>query len=202
MSNTSNLTPEQSDGIATRANFQQSLESIGEKPLLPWREQNGVIYITVTSDGTTGEKWIARLEQKGFRVSPYAKSLLCSQDFQPTTGVTYEIAILKGVLFADDDRSSRNIRAEAERRQLIKPSAEIACLIREKFTDQEIEAMGLWWIVVMHESTKDSGAGLDLFSVDRDDGGRWLNAYCDDPDNSWSRDDGFVFLLSQASPQA
>ena len=166
-----------------------------------WREQDGVIYFSVTSDGTTGEQWIKRLEDKGFRVSDYAKSVLRSPDFKPTKGVTTEIAILKGMLFEDRDRITSNIRDLATQRKLTTPNAEVACLIRENFSDEEIEAMGLWWIVAMHEPIKDSDGDLLLLGARRGDGGRWLNAYCGSPDRRWGRDDGFAFVLSQVSPQ-
>lgn len=46
------------------------------EPTRSWREEDGVIYFSVTSDGTTGEDWITRLESKGFRVDDYAKQVL------------------------------------------------------------------------------------------------------------------------------
>ena len=168
------------------------------KPTRSWREQDGVIYLSVTSDGTTGPEWIARLEKKGFRVGDYAKSVLCSKDFKPTSGITTEIAILKGMLFEDSNRVTKKIRVEAESRKLTKPNAEVACLIRENFSDEEIEAMGLYWIVAMHEPINDSDGGPTLLSVDRDDDGSWLDTLCDKPASGWDRDDGFAFVVSQA----
>jgi hypothetical protein len=167
------------------------------RPFHSWQEQNGVIYLSVTSDGTTGPQWINRLEKKGFRISDYAKGILCSPDFKPTSGVTYEVAVLKGMLFEDRDRITKKIRAEAERRNFTKPNAEVACLIREKFTDKELETMGLWWIVVMHEPIKDSGGGPGLLDVDRSGDGRWLDACYGGPDCRWYRDFGFAFVVSQ-----
>src|SRR3989344_110555 len=147
--------------------FLQDKLTVSE-PTRNWREQDGVIYFSVTSDGTTGPQWIERLEGKGFRLSDYAKSVLRSPDFKPTSGVTTEIAILKGMLFAD----------------------------------KEIEALGLWWIVAMHEPIKDSGGGPSLLGADRYDGGRWLNACCvDGPGYGWFREDGFAFVVSQVGPQ-
>ena len=169
------------------------------KPARRRREQNGVIYLSVASDGTTGEDWIKRLEGNGFRVGNYAKQVLRSSDFRPTNGVTTEIAVLKGMLFEDSDRITKNIRAEADRRSLTKPNAEIACLIREAFTDEEIEAMGLWWIVAMHEPIKDSGGAPVLLYAFHGGGGRWLSAYYDRPGIRWRRDDGFAFVVSQVS---
>lgn len=162
-----------------------------------WREEDGIIYLSVTSDGTTGEAWIKRLEDKGFRLSNYAKSVLRSPDFKPTSEVTTEIVILKGMLFADNDRITKNIRVEADKRKLEKPNAEVACLIREMFTDKEIEAMGLTWIVVMHEPIKDSGGVPRLLDVDRLGDGRWLNAYSAHPDSRWNHVFGFAFAVSQ-----
>ena len=161
-----------------------------------WREQDGVIYFSVTSDGATGQKCIKRLEDKGFRLSSYAKSVLGSSDFKPTSGVTTEIAVLKGVLFSDNDRITKKIHAEVDRRKFTKPNAEVACLIREKFTDKEIETMGLWWVVVMHKLIEDSGGGTSWLSSSRDVGGRWLSACYGNPDNRWSQYYGFAFAVS------
>lgn len=164
-----------------------------------WREQDGVIYFTVTSDGKTGPEWIIYLESKGFRLSRYAKSLLNSPDFKPTKGVIIEVGVLKGMLFNDSDRTTKNIRSDAEGRKFIKPNAELACLIRDKFTDEDIEAMGLTWIVAMHDPIKDSVGGPGLLLVDRGGDGRGLSAYCGGPDDVWGRDFGFAFVLSQVS---
>ncbi len=164
-----------------------------------WTEKDGVIRFSVTSDGTTGEQWIARLESKGFRVSDYAKSILRSKSFKPTSGVTTEIAVLKREIFSDNDRITKNIRKEAKNRKLSTPNAEIACLIREKFSDKELEAMGLYWIVAMHEPIKDSDGDPLLLSVDRGDGGSWLSAYYGSPGYEWDRSSGFAFVVSQVS---
>lgn len=169
------------------------------EPIRSWWEEDGVIYLSVTSDGTTGPEWIARLEKRSYRVSDYAKSVLCSKDFKPTSGVTIEIAILKGMLFKDSNRITKKIRAEAESRKLSTPNAEIACLIREKFSDKEIKAMGLYWIVAMHEPIKDSGGDPLLLGAGRDNDGSWLNTGDGSPDNECDRSLGFAFVVSQVS---
>ena len=177
------------------------------EPTHSWREEDGVIYFSVTSDGTTGENWITRLESKGFRVGDYAKQVLRSPDFKPTSGVTTEVAVLKGMLFEDNDRITKKIRAYAEtfrtpdKRKLIVPNAELACLIREKFTDKEIEAMGLIWIVAMHEPINDSDGAPGLLDADRVDDGRWLGACRGGPGGRWDRGGGFALAVSQVSSQ-
>lgn len=180
--------------------FLQGKLTVSE-PTRNWREQDGVIYLDVTSDGRTGPQWIEQLEGKGFRLSDYAKSVLRSPDFKPTSGVTTEIAILKGTLFEDNDRITKKICAEADERKLTKPDAEVACLIRENFSDEEIEAMGLWWIVAMHEPIKDSDGNPRLLGSRLYSDGRWLSASYHAPDYRWRRVDGVAFVVSQVGPQ-
>jgi hypothetical protein len=162
-----------------------------------WREEDGVIYFSVTSDGTTGEEWPKRLASNGFLIGDYSKIIFRSKDFKPTKGVTTEIAVLKGILFADADRITKKIRADADRRKFGKPNAEVACLIREKFTDEEIEAMGLVWIVAMHEPINGPGGYPHLLGASRGDGGRWLGACDDRPGIGCNCENGFAFAVLQ-----
>lgn len=162
-----------------------------------WREADGVIYFSVTSDGTTGSQWIERLEKKGFGIGDYAKSVLRSDDFKPTNGVMTEIAVLKGMLFEDNNRITKNIRAEADKRKFAAPNAEVACLIREMFTDEELEAMSLYWIVVMHEPINASGGGPALLVASRGGDGRWVDTCGGKPGSEWLHGGGFAFVVSQ-----
>lgn len=174
-------------------------ELVVSEPDRRWREENGVIYFSVTSDGTTGPQWIERLSSQGVQISDWAKRVLNSPDFVPTSGVTTEVAILKGMLFENADRVTEKIRAEASRRKLTEPNPEVACLIREASMDKEWEAMGLWWIVVMHEPIKDSDGLPSLLYVSRDSQWLELDADCVNPDDEWDRGYGFVFVDSQVS---
>jgi hypothetical protein len=167
------------------------------EPTRSWREEGGVIYFSVTSDGTTGEEWITRLEGKGFLVGDYAKPVLCSSEFKPTSGVTTEVAVLKGQFIENYDRTTERIWAGAEKYNFSKPNAELACLIREKFPDQEIEAMDLRCIIAMHVPINTSDGKSDLLGVDRDYAGLGLNAYQGHPLVEWRRDVGFAFVASQ-----
>jgi len=180
------------------ARFLRGETSVTE-PAKSWREQDGIIYFSVTSDGTTGEEWISRLEGKKYNVGSYAKSILRNPDFKPTKGVTTEVAVLKGMLFEDNDRITSKIRTEAEGRKLEKPNAEIACLIREKFTDKEIEEMGLWWIVAMSDTINDSVGVPSLLGASRYDVARNLSVFDGGPGVWWYRGLGFAFAVSQVS---
>ncbi|MDP2668586.1 MAG: hypothetical protein Q8P07_02015 [bacterium] len=169
------------------------------KPGQRWHEHGGIIYLPpVISDGTTGPQWIERHERKGFRLSDDAKKVLHSDEFKPTNGVITEIAVLKGVLFEDNGRTTKKVRVLAEALRFTKPNAEVACLIRESFSDEEIKAMGLWWIIAMHEPIS-SGGDPGLLSAGRGGDGRWLYACSDYPDGGWDRHGGFAFAVSQVS---
>ena len=162
-----------------------------------WLEKDGVIYFSVTSDGTSGEEWVKRLRGNRFRVGCYARHLLCSPSFVPTSDITTKVAILKSMLFKDNDLVKSKICAEAKRRKLSKPNAEVACLIREKFSDADIKAMGLICIVAMHESSCAMGYGPYLLDANRYDDGRWLGTYDVGPGNGWCHGYGFAFAVSQ-----
>lgn len=166
--------------------------------LCSWREKNGVIYLPpFITDGTTGPDWIKRLEDNGFLVGSSAKQVLCSPSFKPTSGVTIEVAVLKDIFFEDNDPSTKKIRAEADKLNFLTPNAELACLIRLKFTNKEIEATGLWSIVAMHEPINDSDGNPFLLFADRSVGGRCLYAYSGMPDFRWNSGYGYAFAVSQ-----
>lgn len=170
-----------------------------QQDLPKWLEEDGVIYFWVTSDGTTGEDWITRLESKNFHVGDDTKQVLRSPNFKLTSGLSTEVAVIKGRLFEDNDRYAAKIRAEADKRKLSKPNAEFACLIREKFTDREIEQMGLWYIIAMHEPINDTYSDPVLLGANRDGDGRWLRAYYEKPDCRYGRVGGFAFAVSQVT---
>ncbi len=161
-----------------------------------WREKDGVITLSVTSNGRTGEEWITYFESMDIQINTWVKDVLRSSAFQPTSGITMNIAILKGELFTDENRVTSFIRAEADKRRLTKPNAEIACLICDLFTNQEIEAMDLNWIVTMHDPINDSDRNPCLLSRSSGCDGPYLTALCGGPDRGWGRDLGFAFAVS------
>ena len=167
-------------------------------PVRSWHEKNGVITFRVTSNGRTGEEWITYFESRGIIVlARWGKDVLRSTGFKPTNGVTTEIAVLKDELFTDADLTTSFIRAEADKRGLTKPNAEAACLIRELFTDAEIKAMGLNWIVAMHGPTEDSDRSPLLLGAGRAVDGSWLSALYGGPVGGWPRGYGFAFAASR-----
>jgi hypothetical protein len=150
------------------------------EPLRKWSERDGVIYFSVTSNGRTGEQWIAHLLARGYSVGYNAQYALHSPNFKPTKGITTEIAVLRSELFGDRVSTYPNVREVATKKNFIEPNAEVACLIRDMFTDAELKAMGLCAIITMHKPIRTSNDGPFLFHSRRDDGGRvFMATYCE-----------------------
>lgn len=153
------------------------------------RTEDDVIYFSVTSDGTSGKDWIARLEAKGLYVECHLEESLLNSNFSPTTGVTTSVAVLKGTLFKNHKRFSKVIYAEAARRGFTQLDVETACLVHDHFSNDEIKALGLKWIVVMD--------GLaHFFGAHRGNAARWLVNHRG-PRFRWYKNHGFAFAVSE-----
>lgn len=159
----------------------------------PWRLEDGLICFEVVSDGTTGPQWIELLGD----VSPYAKSVLKSPKFKATSGIRYKVAVMPGSLFTDCDRVTHVIRNRAKDKKQFTPPAEVACLIRKTFSNDQIEKMGLRWIVAMHDPIEVSDGYPRLLGADCDNYD--FSACYVRPDGKWGQDGGFAFLSEQVS---
>lgn len=151
----------------------------------------------VTTDGRTGEQFITTLESANYNVGDYAKQLLRSDKFVSTNGKTYKLVVIKCDEFEDNDRITSKIRDEAKKRGYLTPPVEVAPLLRELVSDEEIAAMGLYWLIVMHEPITDSDGYPHVLGISRSGEGRWLDADGGYADFRWYREDGFVFLVPQ-----
>src|SRR3989344_5323032 len=120
----------------------------------------------VTTDGRTGEQFIATLEKASYNVGGYAKQLLRSDKFVPTNGKTYKLVVIKGDEF-EDDRITSKIRDEAKKRGYLTPPVEVAPLLRELTPDGDLEQMGLYWLIIMHEPITDSDGHPDVLGIHR-----------------------------------
>lgn len=151
--------------------------------------------IEVTTSGRTGEQCITSLEEQGFRLGNLANELLRGEKFVATDdGTTHNLVVISGDEFEDGERTNANIRAEATRRGYLVPPMEVAPYLRELFSDEDLEQMGIWALVVMHESVTVSFGDARVLGVSRKDEGRWLFALCGRPDGRWGREFRFVFL--------
>lgn len=162
-----------------------------------WTEKDGVIYLTLLSNGFTGPQWKDHFRQRGTELSKNAQAALDSPDFQASkAGTIKHIAIIKGETFADDKRITRVIHAKAVDLKFTTLDMESICLIRDTFSNKEINAMGLRWIVGMHDPVTIDGAPL-LLTADARGYDPWLFTDFGNPVDRWTREDGFAFFAPQ-----
>lgn len=157
-----------------------------------WRKgDDGVIYFSVPSYSMSGSKWLRRFQGLGFIINIITQGILRSRSFQSSSAGTYEIAVFSGSLFEDGDRSISKIRLRAAHRHFLIPNADLACLIRDNFSNKEIRAMGLKRIIVMHQPI--DGYML-MFGCDG--AGLWLDKCDDRLGDDWGREEeGFAFVV-------
>ncbi len=157
-------------------------------------DDEGNIHFTLISNGLTREQWEWHLKRCGCQIGDYARQVLCRASEAPTNGVIYNIMVLPGKKISTSDRITKNIRVAAEKYGGVKPHWEVACLIRDTFTDEQLKAMGLWYIVTMHEPINNSEGDPYLLNSSRYDGCR-LAAGIGRPGGYWVHGGGFAFAV-------
>lgn len=160
-------------------------------------DEEGNMHFTLTSNGMTSEQWEKHLESRDFRLSDPARNVLRRASENPTNGVDYHIVVRPSSKITLYDRITNKIRGHATKKGWKTPHWEVACLIRDTLTDEQLEKMDLWGIVTMHEPIADSDGGPDLLGSGRGDGGREFDATYDECDSEWSDVVGFAFVVPQ-----
>ncbi len=161
------------------------------------------ITFTVTGLGLTGAEWVTHLESNGHKLTDWAQNILSKPDYDENhrleVGKEYKVVLVVGKeIKRDRDRSTANLKAIATRelgeQSVTDLKGELALLIREKFTNADLEVMGIWYIVVLHKPIIDSvGDAIVLYSS-RYDGKSWVRAYYDGPGRQWRDNGAFAFL--------
>ncbi|MDO8604158.1 MAG: hypothetical protein Q7K40_02005 [bacterium] len=96
-------------------------------------------------------------------------------------------------MFEDNLRTTENIPAKALKLKLKKGYHDLACLIRNEFTNKEIEKMCLLEIIGMSNSIEVSCGAPVILGVGWNDSKACLNAYCGKPGGRWRCGYGFAF---------
>lgn len=154
--------------------------------------------ITITGTGLTGKQWITRLWERNYKVSKWAKEIILSPEFDKQRLKKGEEQTITFVKHSEVGNSptTEGIQLYAKAKGYGTPSPELALLIREQVSDEEMEAMGLWYIVSLHDPIKDSGGGPGVLLAYRGDDGRWVGTYWDDPDDRWNAVGASAFPVS------
>ena len=163
-------------------------------------EGDSIIRFTVTSNGRSGSEWIEFFEKhkyifhQGIPSHYDVEKLLNCNIFIPTKNVNYEVVILKGNIIKNScDRYFDRFLGESRKRKYEQASREIFCLIREKFTDQEIENMGLRSIITTHKSHRDPKGHRYNLAINLDEGLEDISAINLEYKLGWN--DGFAFIM-------
>lgn len=159
--------------------------------------------LTVTTTGLTGKQWLARMEKGKYQVSSYAKDILLSKEFDAANlkkDISQEIVIVKASDVGQYS-TTQQIKDYAKSKGYGMPTPELALLVRETISDEEMKELGVWYVAVLHDPIKDSDGDPDVLDSDRRDGGRWLDAYWGNPGAQWDDDGSFAFLVSASGTQ-
>lgn len=169
--------------------------------------ENGRLYFTVIGTCLTAKEWVKRLEAKSHKLSNYARDVLSKADYDKKhrleAGKIYKLGLVLGTEFATDaERTNADLKAFAHREIGEQASAglkaEFALLTREKFTNAELELIGLWYVVVLHEPIVDSDGDPNVLDSDRYDGS-FVRALCGHPGALWAAFGAFAFLASASN---
>lgn len=159
-------------------------------------EEDGIIRLDVVSNGLTGQECLDDLSKKGHLSSRRVIKFFQNKDFGGNLGKKFELVILKGELWPDSERYTKNIYAKARELGLFAASPEIAYLLRKELSTKEIEALGLKCVAVMHDPVMgpDDNNLPSLLLLGRYSGS-FLCFFPLLPHYRWSSSDGFAFLF-------
>ncbi len=163
------------------------------------------ITFTVIGAGLTGAEWITRLETRGHKLYDWARDIITKPDYDENhrleVGKEYKVTLVFGKEIRKDfERTTANLKAKAVQefgeQSVAGLKGELALLIREKFTNAELETMGIYYIAVLHEPIIDSGGGASVLDSNRNGGGSYVGAGYDSPGRQWRGSGAFAFLAS------
>ncbi|MBU6388718.1 hypothetical protein KGQ72_02515 [Patescibacteria group bacterium] len=187
-----------------KAQLKEGLPSIESVPPATFeRNEHGHMVFTITGLHLTGAEEIERLQSADYRVGDYARQMLTSErddgydaKHHLVAGQKYRIVLLPGKHIArDSNRTTSNLRAEAEKFGYGKPLAGIVPRIRETVSDRQIEEMGFGYIAALHEPITVAVGNPSVLDASRSGGGRWLSSGWGRPVLQWYGFGAFAFLL-------
>lgn len=157
--------------------------------------EEGIIHLSVTSNGTTGGEWVTYLEEfEGVRVSEYTRRRLSKMT--PTSNKETRVAIIPHTLVGrncDGHFTCSEITDFAKKRQMSYVDVEVSCLVRKYLDDATIQEMGFKWIACNQEG----GSDYNLLYGNRHNHkvGRWMFDRWDNRDYYWCENAGTVYSM-------
>lgn len=155
-----------------------------------WLDIDHSIVTSVLTDGMSGNKLIKRLENRNIILTEEAKIIMKLKTFTPTKDLRINIEILRGAKFKAGFKLSE-VKKFAKDQYLLIPSIEIAFLMREQISYNDMEEMRLKRIIVMHRPCKCRLLSLEL------DGYAPKIATVKTDCADWRQSDGFAFVINK-----
>jgi hypothetical protein len=163
-----------------------------------WHEQDGIIYLNLPPiDDTIDSNLFEYLEKEGVKMGGFGKRILNQADTHCKEGALSKLAILKGEYFTDSNRTTKNISIQGEFLGMKKPNLRDACRVRKYFTEEDIQKMGIDWIIIMHEPFKYEEEYPILLGTGQRDKVPWLYPIYDIPDSILDVGGGFAFSIGE-----
>lgn len=174
-------------------------EYITVKRVDDWREEDGVIYFTLTSSGKTRDQFIEILNTKE-RIAGECTNPVFSKDFTPTN-CTYEIAIIKGTPHKDDSFAweschYEDVNKRAQNLQFFDANIEIMYLYMEKYSAYSQSLMNLMRVHVMSKFPKTSKLPQERITTSNMPGERYLESIVPEKMHNFDRRDGFLYVVN------
>jgi hypothetical protein len=173
---------------------------IATRRYLTWRDKGWAIEFTLpATDGATAGGWPERLKERGRDIDVHTPQILSSV-LMPTVGQIYTVSIVRSNPFADGVNVA-TVRAFAESQGLRPITAEIACLICEGLSSNDLETMDLNWVFMMHDPVRIYRDVTEVLAVtsdgDIDEVGCCLSSSdAGNPEFVLGSDTGLAFLKS------
>ena len=168
-----------------------------------YTEKGYRIYFEVNTLGLTAEEWEVRLESKGHKLSDRARDILSKPDYNEKhryePNQTLKVALIRGKeIKKDSERLNKNLKAIAVKdfseTSVSGLKGELALLIREKFSNKELEEMDLWYIAVLHEPIIDSAGDPRVLDSRLGGGESWVSTRFGNESDDWFDNGAFAFL--------
>lgn len=172
------------DGAMWLSAFLQFLQKKNFWPAFPvWRR-----IVIGAHESAVGYE--AAIEAKGNRLTDWARQILTKTPVA-SSREELELVLVTGAQLGFDKAATRaQIYERAAAFGLVPCPAEVGLALREQYQEQPLGE----WILVAMEPIEVSDRYPVVFGVERDDGGRWLNASSGNAVNEWDPGNRWVFL--------
>jgi hypothetical protein len=165
------------------------------KTLKDWRIKNGLIYLSLMSEGLNSHEWVDRLDSKDIYMTDKAIADIMYAGFKPTIYQNFEVVLIPGKLLnlISDDLA---IYKQAREMGFQKATVEVAFMLADYLSSDILKKMGLKDVLIMHEPICDFKGNKKLFAVSLSSKreGCFLGSYYQD--STWPNYFSFAFMLS------